>query len=217
VRSAAARAAKRADRILIADAHSDGELARAFCGRGHVVLASEADLAAFAQAFRPVYARLERDPEVKAMIADIRDLAGRTKPDPPPEIPRKCSRLEPTTRAAKRDPSFLDGTYRTRITRAGALKVGGDPNDPVIGTVAEWTLRDGRWVDGSGEHGTFTVAGNRIAFTWPAKGYTNTFTFTRGGNGTLRLTPVLPMDVGDRVVSSSAPWVRVGPPVRKTP
>jgi hypothetical protein len=70
-------------------------------------------------------------------------------------------------------------------------------------------------VRSGGDSGTFKVAGDRIAFDWPAVGYTNTFTFRRGADGTLYLTPVLPMDVGDRVVWSSSPWTRVGPPVRK--
>ncbi len=39
------------------------------CQRGHVVVASRAELAAFEQAVRPVYAQLERDPQVKATIA----------------------------------------------------------------------------------------------------------------------------------------------------
>jgi len=57
------------------------------------------------------------------------------------------------------------------------------------------------------------VIGNRIAFRTPW-GYTNTFTFTRRPDGTLDLTAVLPMDTGDRLVMSSSPWTRVGPPVR---
>jgi hypothetical protein len=80
------------------------------------------------------------------------------------------------------------------------------------------TLRDGAWfgeIGGSRDRGTFKVVGNRIAFDWPAQGYTNTFTFKRRADGTLDLTPVLPMDIGDRVVLSSSPWTRIGPPVRK--
>ena len=81
------------------------------------------------------------------------------------------------------------------------------------------TLRGGRFAlevgDGCCDTGTYKVIGNRIAFD--AFGYTNTFTFKRHVDGTLDLTAVLPMDTGDRLVSSSSPWTRVGPPVRKTP
>jgi TRAP-type C4-dicarboxylate transport system substrate-binding protein len=217
LRTAAARAAKRADDVLTADADSDGKLARRYCARGHVVLASDADLAALEQTFRPVYAQLERDPQVKATIAAIRELKRRTPPDPPPRIPASCSQAPSITDARERDPSFLNGTYRWRITRAGALKVGADPDGDLVGTIASMTLRDGAWVEevgGSQDRGTFKVVGNRIVFDWPAQGYANTFTFKRRADDTLDLTAVLPMDAGDRLVMSSAPWTLVGPPVR---
>jgi TRAP-type C4-dicarboxylate transport system substrate-binding protein len=218
LRTAAARAAKRTDDVLTADADSDGKLARRYCARGHVVLASDAELAAFEQTMRPVYAQLERDPQVRATIAAIRELKRRTPPDPTPKIPASCSRSASVTPGRERDPSFLDGTYRWRITRAGALKVGADPHDEAIGTIAGMTLRSGRWAlevsDGGRGSGTFKVIGNRIAFAWPAQGDTNTFTFRRRADGTLELTAALPMDRGDRLVSSSSPWTRLGPPVR---
>lgn len=221
LRTAATRAAKRWDDTLQRDADSDGKLARGYCERGHVVLAGDADIAAYRAAFQPVYAQLERDPQVKAIIADIRELARRTPRDPMPAIPASCSRLPAASRAGERDPSFLNGTYRWKITRAGARKVGADPDDAGIGAVVTETLRDGRFLmeasDGSHAGGSYTVVGNRIAFNIPSFGYTDTFTFTRDADGTLHLTAVLPMDRGDQLMSSSAPWTRVGPPVRKTP
>jgi TRAP-type C4-dicarboxylate transport system substrate-binding protein len=217
LRTAAARAAQRADAVMAAN--SDAKLAPRQCARGRVVLASGADRAALEQATRPVYAQLERHPQVKAAIAAIRELKRRTPPDRTPRIPASCSRPVSSVHARERAPSFLDGTYRWRITRAGARKVGADPEDPAVGTIAGMTLRGGAWAfegsDGSRDRGTFTVVGNRIAFDWPAQGYTNTFTFKRRADGTLELTPVLPMDVGDRLVTSSSPWKRIGPPVRK--
>jgi TRAP-type C4-dicarboxylate transport system substrate-binding protein len=221
LRTAAARAAKRADNTLQEDADSDGKLARRYCERGQVVLAGDADLAAFEQAFRPVYTQLERDAQVKEMIADVRELARRTPRDPAPKIPASCSRLPAAGDAGEHDPRFLNGTYRWKITRAGARKVGADPDDPIIGMVVTTTLRDGKFAmeggNGSRDRGTYEVVGNRIAFNIPDVGYTNTFTFTRRRDGTLTLTPVLPMDTGDQLFSSSSPWTRVGPPVRKTP
>lgn len=218
LREAAARAAQRAVGLMAAD--PEVGLVESHCHGGHVVFATPAELAAFEQAMRPLYAQLERDPQVKATIAAIRDLKRRTPPDRTPKIPASCSRLANVTPAPERDPSFLDGTYRWRITRAGALKLGADSHDPVIGTIAGMTLRSGGWAfeesDGSRYSGTFKVLGNQIAFTWPAKGYTNTFTFKRRADGTLDLTPVLPMDPGDQIVMSSSPWTRIGSPVRKT-
>src|SRR3954467_2139524 len=121
----------------------DVGLVERHCQRGKVVLAGRSDLAAFEQPVRPVYARLERDPQVKATIAAIRELKRRTATDPAPKIPQRCSRPPDATHARVRDPSFLDGTYRWRIARAGALKLGADPNDPVIEAIATMTLRGG--------------------------------------------------------------------------
>jgi hypothetical protein len=190
------------------------------CRGGHVVFADPAELAAFEQAMRPVYAQLERDPQVSATIAAIRELKRRTPPDPAPRIPASCSRSANVTPGRERDPSFLDGTYRWRVTRSGALKVGVNPDDPAVGTIAGITLSGGRFAlglsGGSPDTGTFKVIGNRIAFDTPW-GYTDTFTFKRRADGTLDLTPVLPMDRGDQLVWSSSPWTRIGPPVRKVP
>jgi TRAP-type C4-dicarboxylate transport system substrate-binding protein len=219
LRGAAAHAAQRAAGVMASD--PEVGLVEGHCHRGHVVFATPAELAAVEQAMRPVYGQLERDPQVKATIAGIRDLKRRTLPDRAPKISASCSRTVRVTDARERDPSFLDGTYRWRVTRAGALKLGAGSHDPVIGMIAGMTLRGGGWAfadstDTAGS-GTFKVIGNRIAFTWPAKGYTNTFTFKRRADGTLELTPVLPMDTGDQVVWSSSPWTRIGPAVRKPP
>jgi TRAP-type C4-dicarboxylate transport system substrate-binding protein len=218
LRTAAARAAQRAAGVLASD--PEVGLVEGHCHRGHVVFATPAELAAFEQAMRPVYAQLERDPQVKATIARIRELGRRTPPDRAPKIPASCSRPANVSHAPERDPSFLDGTYRWRVTRAGARKVGASRDDPVIGATATMTLRGGRFAlqvgNGCCDSGTFNVIGNRIAFDTP-HGYTNTYTFKRRADGTLDLTAVLPMDRGDRLVTSSAPWTRIGPPVRKIP
>ena len=218
LRTAAAHAAQRSAGVMASD--PEVGLVERHCQRGHVVVASRAELAAFEQAVRPVYAQLERDPQVRATIAAIRELKRRTPPAPAPKIPASCSRTATSTDTRARDPSFLDGTYRWRITRAGAVKVGGRADDDLIGKIVTATLRHGRFVaqtSDSSDTGTFKVTGNRIAFNTPSFGYTNTFTFKRRADGTLDLKAVLPMDAGDRVFSSSAPWTRVGPSVRKVP
>jgi C4-dicarboxylate-binding protein DctP len=217
LREAAARAAQRQAGVMASD--PEVGLIKGHCKRGHVVFASRAQLAAFEQAVQPVYAQLDRDPQVKATIAAIRELRRRTPVDPAPKIPASCSRAVNVSAGRERNPGFLDGTYRWRITRAGARKVGADPNDPTVGTIATITLRGGRAVLGVGDGGhgklTYKVIGSRIAFS--SLGYTNTFKFTRHPDGTLDLTAVLPMDTGDRLVMSSSPWTRIGPPVNSTP
>jgi TRAP-type C4-dicarboxylate transport system substrate-binding protein len=219
LRTAAAHAAQRVAGSMISD--SEAGMVERHCRRGQVVSATPTELAAFEQAMRPVYAQLERDPQVRATIAGIRELKARTAHDPAPKIPARCTRSPSVTPGRERDPSFLDGTYRWRVTRAGALKLGADPHDDVIGMIVGMTLRDGRWLNtdsaGSGGSGTFKVIGNRIALTWPAQGYTLTFTFKRRADGTLELTALPPMDRAERIVMSSSPWRRIGPPVRKIP
>src|SRR4051812_4677007 len=198
LRSAAQRAARRAAGVIAQN--SDAKLARAHCARGRVVLAGPADLAALERAPRRVYAQLERDPQVRSTIAAIRALGRRTPPDSAPDIPASCSRPPKVTRARERDPRFLDGTYRWRITRAGARKVGADPDDPVLEKIASMTLRNGGWAlevgDGGRDRGTFKVIGNRIAFDSSAVGDTDTFTFERRADGTPGPTPGPPVAAG---------------------
>lgn len=81
------------------------------------------------------------------------------------------------------------------------------------------TLRDGGWQLGEDTFysGTYSIRGDRLIFDWPSAGGTLTFTFERDDSGSLDIAPVLPMDRGDRFVWGSAPWRRVGPPVRAVP
>jgi TRAP-type C4-dicarboxylate transport system substrate-binding protein len=190
------------------------EAARAhrFCEGGSVVTAGRDDITALERAARPVYARLEQDPQTRALIAAIRELRA-TTPVPATAAPRACAHQAPTAHGRATSPSTLNGTYRWRLTKAGALAAG-DPDDPDIGKVMTITLRDGKWVSGGGATGTYRVAGNRIAFDGP---FAFTLAFKRRANGDLDIRPVLPMDRGDRFQWASAPWRRVGPPIRAIP
>ncbi len=193
----------------------EGALVRRYCDAGRVVTASRDDVAALARATRAVYAELERDAQTRALIAAIRDLEA-TTPAAPSAPPPDCTRETPTARGRRVSPSTLDGTYRWRLTKAGAVAAG-HPNDPDIGEVMTMTLRDGKWSGGGGASGTYEIVGNRIVFDWPQLATTLTFTFTRHANGDLDIRPVLPMDRGDQFNWASAPWRRVGPPVRAIP
>ena len=81
--------------------------------------------------------------------------------------------------------------------------------------MGEAKSREGVGVDA--DHGTFAVRGDRMVFDWPRTASVLTFSFKRRADGTLDMTPVLPMDQGDQYIWASGPWQRVGPPVRAIP
>lgn len=221
-RASISQAARQTAAHAAAHPLSESTLMRNFCGGGRAVAAvaaSQNDLAALSRAARPVYAELERDSGTKALIAAIRELKAKTPAGGPAQAPEGCTHEAPISRDRKLSPSTLNGTYRWRLTRQGARAVGVVPDDEDIGSVVTMTLRDGGWQLGDDVHysGTFEVRGNRVIFDWPSESYTITFSFKRHANGDLDLKPLLPMDRGDQFVWASAPWRRVGPPVRKTP
>jgi TRAP-type C4-dicarboxylate transport system substrate-binding protein len=200
---------------------SDRLLAQRYCSAGHVAFASDAQLAGLRRAVRPVYDQLGADPQTRSLIDRIQRLK-RTQPASSEASPQPCEGASSSSGGGTRapgSPSALDGTYRWRITAEGARKVGVPDDDEDIGNIATMTLRGGKWMlgDDSQSMGTFAVAGDRLVFTWPSAGGKLTFTFQRSADGSLDVKPVLPMDPGDRLVWASAPWRRVGPPVRTIP
>ena len=171
------------------------------------------------RAARPVYAEMERDELTKSLIARIRAMKGSGSPPP---APAPCGRVTVSEGETGKTaaPAAFDGTYRWKLTRAGAIRTGNPPSDPDIGSVVTMTLDNGRWLLGSDPHysGSFEVKGNRLVFDWPSEASVLTFAFRREGADTLVMKPVLPMDRGDQFVWGSAPaWRRVGPPVRDVP
>lgn len=199
----------------------EGFLARQFCRHpGRVVFASKAQLAALERAARPVYARLERDLQTRRMIAAIRELRASTPPAPPIRVPASCTKLSRATgAAAAKTSSLLNGTYHWLLTRAAARRFGApasNPGNDHYPAVNAAVLRDGVVTMISSHpptRGTYTVAGNRIAFTFPGGGYVITFRFTRDADGTLHLKGLPPIDGGDEWVLAGAPWHRIGPPI----
>jgi len=177
-------------------------------GGGRVVLASRGERAALVRATRPVYSELERDPHTKSLISQIQALKRSLPPAPALRVPRGCSvprESEPTGGTAPQATSKLDGTYRWLLT---------------TGNVSTMTLRDRKWQNGEGPdaiEGTYAVTGNRITFIWPSENSVLIFTFSRDRDGTLHLRPAPSVEPGDRGVWSSAPWQRIGPPVREIP
>jgi TRAP-type C4-dicarboxylate transport system substrate-binding protein len=208
-------------RHAVARYRTDAEIAQHFCfDRRRILLATPAQLAMLARETQPVYRMLDADPQTRRFIRQIDAWKRTTPPDPAMSVPAGCRHVQRTSRPAGRlqPPSLLDGTYRWVITRADAHRYWGpqlNPGDtyPFIGTAV---LRRGTWrlVGPDGDRGRFTVRGNRLRFDWPRVASVLVFTFTRDGDGTLHLRPVLPMDPGDRFVWASKPWRRIGPPTQ---
>ena len=216
------RAAASAARHIMQTQLPEAEQAVKYCNAGRVVSATDADVAAMERATRAVYQRMRRDPEIGPILTAIEDIKADTAPDAPPVVPDECSRPLELVHGTERDPGFLDGTYRWRVTRAGAIKRGAGPDSDDIGAIATITLRDGRWHLGpssgpEADTGTFKVIEHYLVFDWPRVASVLAFRFERLRDGTLLLDPVLPMDQGDQVVWSAEPWTRVGPPVREIP
>jgi TRAP-type C4-dicarboxylate transport system substrate-binding protein len=217
-RSALRKAAEQTVALVVAHPPNESALVRRYCDGGRVATASDGDLAALRRAAQPVYTALERDARTRALIAAIRALKATT---PAQHIAAPdCALTSPTATARHLASSTLNGTYRWQLTKAGAIAVG-DQDDPELdeadGSVNTMTLSDGKWLLQGGSTGTYEIVGNRIVFDWPQVASTLTFTLKRHANGDLDINPVLPMDPGDRWVWASAPWRRVGPPVRDIP
>jgi TRAP-type C4-dicarboxylate transport system substrate-binding protein len=226
-RSVLRAAAARTLRHVVATSPSESALAQRFCAdNGRIVFASKQDLAELAHAAKPVYAELERDQQTRAYIAQIRKLKASTPPARPLVAPKGCSRPQRAASAARgkrRSPSILNGTYHVFFTKADALAFGPPANAPENLTglpgVDTRVLNDGKWLFPNGPppqpQGNYTIRGNRITFITPRYGSVESFTFSLDRDGTLHLTPVLPMDRGDQWVTAGEPWRRVGPPTRK--
>jgi TRAP-type C4-dicarboxylate transport system substrate-binding protein len=213
-RAAIERAAQQTVAHVAAHPLPESRLVRRYCEGGRVVTASRDDVTALTRAAQPVYADLERNASTRAFIASIRELKA-TTPVARITAPPGCAQEIPTARGRRGSASVLNGTYRWRLTKAGATAAG-NPNDPDIGMVMVMTLRDGKWRGGDST-GSYTIVGNRIVFDWRQMASTLTFTFRRRANGDLDIKPVLPMDRGDQFNWASERWLRVGRPIGSIP
>jgi TRAP-type C4-dicarboxylate transport system substrate-binding protein len=217
-----------ADAVHFAVAHHppDSGIARGYCyDRRRIVLASPADLAVLVRKEQPVYRWLERDPQTRRFIEQIRAWKRTTPPDPSTSsapIPAACRRAQQPARAPGRTlaPSLVDGTYRWVITRKDAHAYWHAPPHPgdTFPIIVTAILHDGSWrlVGSDNDHGPYTIHGNRLRFVWPRVASVLVFTFRRDRDGTLHLKPVLPMDNGDQFIWASKPWRRIGPPAAAT-
>ncbi|GAB3847207.1 hypothetical protein GCM10027610_066650 [Dactylosporangium cerinum] len=213
--TAAAEATTRSAQL----ADDDAKLVKEACAAGgRFTNAAAADLDALRQAVAPVYAELDRDAQTKTFIERIRALKASVAREPALAIPADCpdAAVPGGTTGAT---GALDGVYRWKLTVDDA-RTHGTVNDQQH--LDDWypstftmTLRAGRWegrqtASSEISSGTFGVSGSRISFDWPATGDVLSFTFAVGANGDLTLTPVPPMDPGDRFVWSLHSWTRIG-------
>ena len=207
-------------RHVVARYPNDAEIVKSVCAnRRRLVLATAGDRAALVRMAQPVYRTLEADPQTRRFIEQIRTWKLTTPADPPLALVKGCWRNQPAAQATgvARPASLLNGTYRYVLTLADARKgyPGGGPHPgdvfPVVSTAV---LRDGTWAFSGPDHdnGTYSIHGDRLRFVWPRAASTLVFRFTRDANGTIHLTPVLPMDEGDQFVWAYKPWKRIGPP-----
>jgi TRAP-type C4-dicarboxylate transport system substrate-binding protein len=129
------------DRLRRADHETTGILCRA--GQLGFLTASGDQLASLRSAVRPVYTRIERDPEARTELATIE----RMKRDTPPEPLRKCA-TEAT--GGTDEPTPLEGVYEADTSKADLLATRATDIDI---TPENW----GHWV--------YVFAGNRLAYT----------------------------------------------------
>jgi TRAP-type C4-dicarboxylate transport system substrate-binding protein len=134
------RASREAVKAVLADVESEEKAALAvLCERRRLALveASSAELLALREALEPVYASLEREPDAKRLIGEVRRLRAKRGP--------VGSALScPGGRArAGRDTSTLEGRWRYAPTRQDLLDVGMSPAEaqmlsvPVVFTFAK--------------------------------------------------------------------------------
>ena len=190
-------------------ADRDEELIQKVCNAGgRMANATDADLGALRKAFAPVYASLERDPETKAFITQIRALKRSTQARPGLVIPDGCTgKAVDQSTTAGAAPAHLNGTYRYVITQADADAVG-DPDTgyPMVITI---TLKDGTMKGGCFEAGTYSVDGKKITFHSSEYNTDATVTMSRDDEGNLDLTPVPPMEEGDAFTCFSKTWKKI--------
>ena len=160
----AARAA--APAVVDALRDSDEERLAVICRQSlKLSFASPSALAQLGQAFRPVYASLERDATTRATLARIEEIAS-SLGEPVEAV--TCDDQAPPSAAA-----IPDGAYEVTVTPRDSLRAGIAPDDPIVRAgVAHFRveLDQGNFTvvstkDPDGGEGTYSVYRDRIEFT----------------------------------------------------
>lgn len=164
-------------------AGGDARLLPRLCASGtRFADASHADLAALRNAFAPVYAQVERDPQTRQFIAEINRLKQHTPPGPPLVIPGGCTGPAPGPAPGNPSPGAgtkttrvtpLDGVWEVTYTRAEYAAAHPDPSEMVPENYGSFTLTLHRGSfsftrpgarPGPQTSGTYAVRGDTIAF-----------------------------------------------------
>lgn len=152
---------------------TDAQSAQDHCDQGGVVvLAADDAVAAIERAAEPVYAELERDPDVRSMIERIGDLK-RGIADPP-VVPACAPATGPPDETAPPDPvAFPEGVYRLDMPAEFLIDAGIDAGaaDDHAGL---WTLHfeDGRFLDPGCPGSTYSVTDGRVSVVLGPEGPT---------------------------------------------
>jgi TRAP-type transport system periplasmic protein len=159
----------------------DARLPAGLCASGtRFADASGADLVALRNAFAPVYAQVEQDPQTKEFIAEINRLKQHTSPGAALVIPGGCSGRAPGSAPGNGSPGTktsqvtpLDGVWGVSYTRAELAAAHPDPSEVVPENYGSFTLTLHRG------HSSFTRPGARpspqTTATYVVRGDTITF------------------------------------------
>jgi TRAP-type transport system periplasmic protein len=203
-------------------ADRDAEFVAFTCKSGaRFANASESELGGLRKAVAPVYAKLRDNPQTKAFIERIEALKRSTPAGAALGIPAGCTGVAPAAPAAAQQQASgdLNGTYRWTITKDDALASTTEDKSAEHLATMPWVftmmLQDGKWTLSHREAGqpntdgadTYSLKGDRLAFTW--SGTVLTFTIAVDGKGDLHLRPVQPMDAGDQFVMATHPWTKI--------
>ncbi len=179
------------------------QLVPELCAAGvRFATASHRDLTALHRALRKVYTQLERSPQTRSAIRQIKRLRRTTAGDAALALPSGCGRPGPPSRSARgvRSP-IPDGVYRARITDADLRRAGAHRAGNRSGT-ATLTLRGGRWRLLLSEPGRMlqsgTYAGTPLRTTWAYDGSSRDESYVSvvvGRDGGLRFHVVRAFDL----------------------
>lgn len=153
-------------------------LAESCSGGARPTFASRHDIALLEKTFKPVYTRIERDPQTRSVIASIETLKQSVKPEKL-TVPAACRTKTAVTQSAATSERFPQGVYRFSMNRADILRALPTASEHWIRNVLgifTWTFKDGTvtmhqqanpypgitgdWL------GTYTVVGNLFTVRW---------------------------------------------------
>jgi len=208
---------------------SDAEVLPAACeAGGRFANASEADLSALRQAFAPVYAHLEQDPQTRAFIQQIQQLKQSTPAGPALVIPPKC-----TGPALREHPPGVgesvakipNGVYRADVSEQFLLDAGLSATEARDqGGILTIILEPGRATFRTkSDHGPVPDCGTDVSYDGERVSFAADYGIQCGtasdrllfsarwtlANGELRFAQIEPDDLFDRTVWGAKPWKKI--------